>query len=73
MNRVDVILDLEPDYLMKYQNLAYKKQKNSHEKTIHLPDKIFDLAYQKGYIQKTNDGYIFVGTYNDLKALKKRK
>ena len=74
MQRVDVILDMEPDYLM--DNNPYniqKKTKKHHEKTIRIPEKIFDIARQEGYIQKTDDGYVFVGKYKDIKALKKKK
>ncbi len=73
MNRVDVIMDIEPDYLMdELQNNSYKKPKKTNEKSIKIPNELFQHAIQEGLIEKTDDGYVFVGKYEDVKALKKK-
>lgn len=74
MPRVDVILDMEPDYIMDdYQNKLPQKQTKNYEKTIRISEKLFKNGIQEGLIEKTNDGYVFVGNYKELKAFKKRK
>ena len=74
MTRVDVIMDIEPDYLMDNPRYLHsKKAKNTSEKTIKIPEKIFEVGIHEGFIEKTDDGYVFIGKYEDLKALKKKK
>jgi len=74
MPRVDVILDMEPyDLIDEYQNNTYQKPKKIHEKTIRIPEKLFKDAIHEGLIEKTDDGYVFIGNYKDLKGFKKRK
>ena len=69
MPRVDVILDMEPEYGLDES----QKPKKYHEKTIRIPEKLFKDAIHEGLIEKTDDGYVFIGNYKDLKGFKKRK
>jgi len=73
MNRVDVIVDMEPYYLMdESDNNPDKKPKNI-EKTIKISDEVFNHALKEGLIEKTEDGYVFVGKYEEVKVLRKNK
>jgi hypothetical protein len=74
MSRVDVIMDIDQTYLMDAPNKKYEKTIKDHTgKTIKIKDKIFEFALQEGLIEKTDDGYVFVGTYEDLAKFKKKK
>ena len=74
MPRVDVILDMEPDYITENNyDKNYKKIKKDKEKTIKIDDELFEHALREGLIEKTEDGYVFVGKYEDVIALKKKK
>jgi hypothetical protein len=43
------------------------------EKTIKINDDLFDIAMRKGLVEKTDDGYIFIGEYEDLVAFKEKR
>ena len=74
MQRVDVILDMEPDYLMDTLGNEYpKKPRKPYEKTIKITDELFELALREGLIEKTDDGYVFIGKYDEIKAFKNKK
>lgn len=74
MPKVNVILDLGQEYLMENKIVNHhKKSKKNREKTIKINDDLFDLALKKGLIEKTGDGYCFIGEYKDLLAFKKKK
>jgi len=45
-------------------------KKPKKEKSIKINDQLFDIALRKGLIEKTEDGYVFVGDYEDLQAFK---
>lgn len=74
MQRVDVILDMEPDYLMENKKQeSLKKMKKPYEKTIKITDELFELALREGLLEKTDDGYVFIGKYEEIKAFQKKK
>jgi len=74
MPKVNVILDLDQEFLMENKPVKHnKKSKKIREKTIKINNDLFDLALQKGLIEKTEDGYCFIGEYKDLLAFKKKK
>jgi hypothetical protein len=73
MQRVDVILDMEPDYLLDDNENMIRKPKRRQDKTIRISEKLFNNAVHEGLLIKTDDGYLFVGNYEDLKAFKKKK
>ena len=74
MQRVDIILDMEPEYLMNTpENNANKKPKKTAEKTIKITDELFELALRERLIEKTDDGYVFIGKYEEIKAFQKKK
>jgi hypothetical protein len=74
MPKVNVILDLDQEFLMENKPIKHnKKSKKIQEKTIKIDDELFDLALEKGLIEKTEDGYCFIGEYKDLLAFKKKK
>ena len=74
MHRVDVMYDIELEYLFDDLNDKYKLKINKDkEKNVKIPDKLFDLMLKEGLIKKTEDGYVFVGQYKDNLELKKKK
>jgi len=63
---------VDQEYFMeKRQTKDNKKPKK--EKSIKINDQLFDIALRKGLIEKTDDGYVFVGDYEDLQAFKNNK
>jgi len=74
MHRVDVMYDMELEYLFDDLNDKYKLKINKDkEKNVKIPDKLFDLMLKEGLIKKTEGGYVFVGKYEDTLELKKKK
>ncbi len=71
---MNVLLDIDQEYLMdRKKSKADKKGKQKHDNTIKLNDDLFEIALRKGLIEKTDDGYVFVGDYEELLAFKKEK
>ncbi|MCK5112310.1 MAG: hypothetical protein KAQ84_02090 [Thermoplasmatales archaeon] len=74
MHRVDVMYDIELEYLFDDLNDKYKLKINKDkEKNVKIPDKLFDLMLKEGLIKKTEGGYVFVGKYEDALEMKKKK
>ncbi len=72
MHRINILSDVDQEYFMeKRQTKDNKKPKK--EKSIKINDQLFDIALRKGLIEKTDDGYVFVGDYEDLQAFKNNK
>ena len=73
MPKINVIYELDqtyladesPDYKIK---IPYEKGRN-----VKVSDKVFDLMLDEGLLRKTDDGYVFVGKYEDLYGKKKKK
>ena len=57
--------DEVPDYKIK---MTPDKRKN-----VKVSEKVFDLMLDEGLLRKTDDGYVFVGKYEDLTGKKKKK
>ena len=57
--------DEVPDYKIK---MTTDKRKN-----VKVSEKVFDLMLDEGLLRKTDDGYVFVGKYEDLTGKKKKK
>jgi hypothetical protein len=73
MPKINVIYELEPNYLNE-ENPEYKmKITNDKGKNVKVSDKVFDLMLDEGLLRKTDDGYVFVGKYEDLYGKKKKK
>ena len=74
MHRVDVMYDIELEYLFDDLNEKYKLKINKDkEKNVKIPDKLFDLMLKEGLIKKTEGGYVFIGKYADTFEMKKKK
>jgi len=71
MTRVDIIMDIEREYYLD-ENPSQHKPKKDHNRTIKIDNELFQQAIEEGIIEKTNDGYVFVGKYDDIKKLKKK-
>lgn len=73
MPKINVMYELEPNYLNDeapdYKiKMTYDKTKN-----VKVSDKVFDLMLDEGLLRKTDDGYVFVGKYEDLQGRKRKK
>ena len=69
MHRVSILSDVDQEYFMEKRQIKNNK-KPKKEKSIKINDQLFDIALRKGLIEKTEDGYVFVGDYEDLQAFK---
>jgi len=47
-------------------NVSFDEGKK--EKMIKIEDSLFEIALRKGLIEKTEDGYFFIGDYEELLA-----
>ena len=50
-----------------------KKTKKAKGKIIKINDSLFEIGIRKGIIEKYEDGYYFVGDYEELLAFKTTK
>jgi len=73
MPKINVMYELEPNDLNN-ETPEYKiKMTNDKEKNIKISNKVFDLMLNEGLLRKTDDGYVFVGKYEDIYDKKKEK
>ena len=64
MHKINVIYELEPEYLKENQPHEYQlKVNNEKGKNVRVSDKVFDLMKDEGLIKKTPYGYVFIGKY----------
>ncbi len=73
MPKINVMYELEPNYLSDEAPEYKIKMTNNKEKNVKVSDKVFDLMMSEGLLRKTDDGYVFVGKYEDLHGKKKKK
>ena len=73
MPKINVMYELEPNYLTDEAPEYKIKMTHDKAKTVKVSDKVFDLMLDEGLLRKTDDGYIFVGKYEDLHGKKKKK
>ena len=72
MPRVNVIYEIEPEYPLTETNEYEIKIGKDKIKNIKITERVFDLMISEGMLKKTDDGYVFVGKYNDIKKFKKK-
>ena len=70
MPRINVMYEIGPDYLL--DDSHYIKIKKEKGKNVKISDRVFELMLSEGLLRKTDDGYVFVGKYEDLKGKKKK-
>lgn len=73
MPKINVMYELEPNYLNDEAPEYKIKMTHDKAKNIKVSDKVFDLMLDEGLLRKTDDGYVFVGKYEDLHSKKKKK
>lgn len=74
MHIINIMSDIDQTYLM--ENTKAKtdnKNKKKAENSIKIDDNLFEIALRKGLIEKTEDGYLFIGDYEDLLAFRTRR
>ncbi len=72
MPKINVIYDLEPNDLNDNTPEYKIKMTYDKEKNIKISDKVFDLMLEEGLLRKTDEGYVFVGKYEDFHKKKKK-
>jgi hypothetical protein len=73
MPKINIMYELEPNNF-NYETPENKiKMTYNKEKNIKISDKVFDLMLNEGLLRKTDDGYVFIGKYEDLHGKKKKK
>ena len=74
MTKVNIMYDLEPDYFPNELDhrppIAMHGPKN---RAVKVSDRVFDVMLSEGLLRKTDDGYVFVGRYEDLPNKPKKK
>ena len=73
MPKINVMYELEQNNLSDEAPEYKIKMTNNKEKNVKVSDKVFDLMMSEGLLRKTDDGYVFVGKYEDLHGKKKKK
>jgi hypothetical protein len=73
MPKINVMYELEPNYLSDEAPEYKIKMTHDKAKNVKVSDKVFDLMLDEGLLRKTDDGYVFVGKYEDLHGKKKKK
>jgi hypothetical protein len=73
MPKINVMYELEPNYLNDEAPEYKIKMTHDKAKNVKVSDKVFDLMLDEGLLRKTDDGYVFVGKYEDLHGKKKKK
>ncbi|PNX53306.1 MAG: hypothetical protein BV458_05140 [Thermoplasmata archaeon M9B2D] len=73
MPKINIMYELEPTYLTEEPIDDRIKIANNKGKNVKVSDKVFDMMLDEGLLRKTNDGYVFVGKYEDLHGKKKKK
>jgi len=73
MPKINVMYELEPNYYTDEAPEYKIKMTNNKEKNVKVSEKVFDLMLSEGLLRKTDDGYVFVGKYEDLHGKRKKK
>lgn len=73
MPKINVMYELEPNYLEDETPDDKVKTTYDRSKNVKVSDKVFDLMLDEGLLRKTDDGYVFVGKYEDLNGKKRKK
>ena len=73
MPKINVMYELEPNYLTDEAPEYKIKMTHDKAKNVKVSDKVFDLMLDEGLLRKTDDGYVFVGKYEDIHGKKKKK
>jgi hypothetical protein len=67
MTKVNIMYDLEQDYLTDELHRRPTFPMNGPKnRSLKVSDRVFDIMLSEGLLRKTDDGYVFVGRYEDL-------
>ena len=55
------------------QENKFLRKSSKQNKKIKIDDNLFEIGLRKGLIEKNEDGYYFVGDYEELLAFKNNK
>ncbi|MCK4996592.1 MAG: hypothetical protein KAR55_06850 [Thermoplasmatales archaeon] len=72
MHRIDVPSNIGQENELKDKNTKSNKKIKKKRKSIKINDNLFEIALRKGLIEKTENGYIFIGDHTDLLAFKSK-
>ncbi|MCK5635917.1 MAG: hypothetical protein KAH91_00740 [Thermoplasmatales archaeon] len=64
------IMDVSQERQFIDKDSKNQKNKKKHEKFIKINNSLFEIGLRKGLIEKNEDGYYFIGDYEELLAFK---
>jgi hypothetical protein len=67
------IMDVDQEHQIIDKDLKHQKNMKKSEKIIKINDSLFEIGLRKGLIEKNEDGYYFIGDYEELLAFKTKK
>jgi len=67
------IMDVNQEQQYIDEDPKHKKNKKKRGKTIKIDDSLFEIGVRKGLIEKNEDGYYFIGDYEELLAFKNKR
>lgn len=67
------IMDISQEQQYIDKDSKRKKNKKKHGKTIKIDDSLFEISVRKGLMEKNEDGYYFIGDYEELLAFKNKR
>lgn len=73
MPKINIMYELDPIESVEENQECKIKIPYEKGRNIKVSDKVFELMKDEGLLRKTDDGYVFVGKYEDLQDNKKKK
>ena len=73
MPKINIMYELDPIESVEENQECKIKIPYEKGRNIKVSDKVFELMKDEGLLRKTDDGYVFVGKYEDLHDNKKKK
>ncbi len=73
MPKINIMYELDPIESVEENQECKIKIPYEKGRNIKVSDKVFELMKDEGLLRKTEDGYVFVGKYEDLQDNKKKK
>lgn len=73
MPKINIMYELDPTKTVDETQDYKVKILPEKSKNVKVSEKVFELMKDEGLLRKTDDGYVFVGKYEDLYDNKKKK
>jgi hypothetical protein len=73
MPKINIMYELDPIESVEENQECKIKIPYEKGRNVKVSDKVFELMKDEGLLRKTDDGYVFVGKYEDLHDNRKKK